>query len=267
MIRALSTTLRVLGWLLPGLGLAGCSARPYYTGPGSYGTTLPYQAHPVWGGHDTTATYVSAYGSTAIRYNERDKNVAFSGQLHRAWVRENFRLTAGVFGGGGRYTYRANSEAPPIPPLARLQYGVAGVQIGGTLSPNTTRPRGGVEARILTVKFALAREWGEVATWRKQPTDATTGLPLTTLADTRAPAWLQVATVGPEFVLRPTRPRAPTVGLGAGLQFRNLDLGVYGSAFFGVGPLMLTAVIIAPVKYSYRGDISQFGLSYQLPHR
>ena len=127
--------------------LPACTpARPYYTGPGSMAATLPYQARPTWLGQDTAATYLSAYGGPAFRYNEYDDNVAFGGQLHRAWVWQNIGASVGAFGSGGRYTY-AERYVPE--PLAQLNYGVAGIQAGGGFFPTT-------DYRVTTQSGALS---------------------------------------------------------------------------------------------------------------
>lgn len=258
-------------WLPVSLALAAslpaCTpSRPYYTGPGSMAATLPYQVRPTWLGQDTAAIYLSAYGGPAYRYNEFDENVAFGGQVSRGWAWENVNASAGAFGSSGRYTY-AKSYAPER--LARLTYGVAGVQVGGGLFPTSeyaVLSESGVEWRVLDFHASVAREWGAVAEWRARPADAQ-GQPLLFTTNLSNSPWLTTVAFGTELVARSPRPLAPNLAIGAGYQVRRAEASLYGTLAVGVGPLVLVGQAIGPGKFGFKKPVYQFSLSYVLTRR
>ncbi len=249
-------------FVLATIGLTGCgSSRPYYTGPGSMAATLPYQPRPTWLAQDTAATYVSVYGGPAFRYNEFDDNMAFGGQISRGWARRNMCASAGIFGGGGRYTY-AKSYAPER--LARLSYGVAGVQVGGGIFPVTefaVRTTSGVEWRVLNVHVSLAREWGALADWRARPVDRQ-GQPLIFTKNISTSPWRATASFGTELVTRSPRPLAPNVAFGFGYQVRQGDGSMYATLAAGAGPVLVSGQIIGPGELAVSKPVYQFGLTY-----
>ncbi len=263
--------LRRLGWLLlapVAVWLHACTpARPYYTGPGSYGATMPYQTRPAWLGRDTAVTYVSGYGGAAMRYNEFDENLAFGGQVHRAWVTQNFALSAGAFGSRGRYTYGPNYNGPA---LAELRYGSGGLEVGGSIKPSNRAPtvhRFGVEWRVLNAHLSIAREWGQASDWRRNPTDRTTGQPLEFTSPIGQSDWLKASSVGTELMTRSPRPNAPTIGLGGGFLMRGVDGSAYANLILGVGPLLLTGQIAGPGQYASSKPVWQFGLTYGIRNK
>ena len=90
--------------------LGGQPRPPLYTGPGVAGSNIPPTRKPIYIDTAVTTNYVTVTKSNSGFYNPGHQNELVMGQLHRAWAKDKFNLTAGVAGYAGKYHHAYYSD-------------------------------------------------------------------------------------------------------------------------------------------------------------